>query len=52
MLNTVDFSSTIASADRRVPCSQDAAVPDEVLNRFCEGFEPRQDVLGGQLVSV
>jgi hypothetical protein len=29
---------------------KDAAVPEAVLNRFCQGYEPRPDVLGGQLV--
>lgn len=50
VLNTVDFGATIAKKDRHVPQNQAAAVPEEVLNRFCESFEPRQDVLAGQLV--
>lgn len=50
VLNTSDFPATIT--DRRVPMDQNAAVPDEVLDRFAEGFEPRRDVIAGQLVSI
>jgi hypothetical protein len=50
VLNTSDFPATIT--DKSVALDQNAAVPDEVLDRFAEGFEPRRDVIAGQLVSV
>jgi hypothetical protein len=50
VLNTVDFEATIAASDRHVPRDQTAAVPNEVMRRFCEAFEPRPDVLEGRLV--
>lgn len=53
LLNTVDFDASIK--DRRMPdtsAGKDAAVPEAVLSRLCEGFEPRPDVLAGQLVSA
>jgi hypothetical protein len=34
-----------------VPLDADAAVSPAVLSRFCEGFEPRPDIVAGQLVS-
>lgn len=46
-LNTGGF----AGVDRHVPTEATAAVPDEVLERFAEGFEARSDVVAGQLVS-
>lgn len=53
LLNTVDFDASIK--DPRMPdtsAGKDAAVPEAVLSRLCEGFEPRPDVLAGQLVSA
>lgn len=51
ILNTGDFSATMQAQDKHVPRDQHAAVRDEVLDRFSEGYEPRLDVVDGQQVS-
>lgn len=51
VLNTTDFDTVISTKDKEVPRAPDTAVPEEVLNRFCEGFEPRPDIVAGQLMS-
>lgn len=52
VLNTSGFwDSAIKGKARHVPRDQNAGIPEELLSRFCEGFEPRADVVAGQLVS-